>query len=244
MHGAENTRTYRRSKKKVKIYTTYRPGKEKKTLTGSFLSIDSDTFKHSGLMLKYFIDKFRYYMVHFHVCLDSSVNCIDSWSIYCTWCFFNLRSMKTNTKFATKHVYWCKAVHPGAYINSRRVPSSLRYSLMRIFLWYSLSRSLDHRSRRHQSSQSFERLNAVKRQPAAAIMCMWGHSNTINEPDTFEQELTHLLILVCWFLFIFFCHLFEATPQQGVQAGKQLCALYLCHEKQHFPTTLLLCTTI
>lgn len=42
------------------------------------------------------------------------------------------------------------------------------------------------------------------------------HSNTINEPYTFEQELTHLLILVCWFLFIAFsCHLLEATPQQG-----------------------------
>ena len=64
------------------------------------------------------------------------------------------------------------------------------------------------------------------------------HSNTINEPYTFEQELTHLPIPVCWFLFInFSCHLFEATPQQGVRAGGQLCAVYLCHQRWHPPDT-------
>lgn len=41
------------------------------------------------------------------------------------------------------------------------------------------------------------------------------HGDTINEPNTFEQELTHLLIPVCWLLFIRSCHLFEAAAQRG-----------------------------
>lgn len=55
------------------------------------------------------------------------------------------------------------------------------------------------------------------------------HSNTINEPNTFEQELTHPLIPVCWLLFIFACHLFEATPQWGGGPGREatLCRLPL-----------------
>lgn len=55
------------------------------------------------------------------------------------------------------------------------------------------------------------------------------HTNTINEPYTFEQALTHLLILVCWFLFInLSCHLLEATPQQeGPSREATLCSLPL-----------------
>lgn len=52
-------------------------------------------------------------------------------------------------------------------------------------------------------------------------------SSTFNEAYTFEQELTHLLISVCWLLFInFSCHLFEATPQQGGPSREEtLCRL-------------------
>lgn len=40
-------------------------------------------------------------------------------------------------------------------------------------------------------------------------------SNTINEPYTSEQEFTHLLPPVCWFLFIHFsCHLSKDLPRQ------------------------------
>ena len=116
------------------------------------------------------------------------------------------------------------------------IVSSFRCSLMRIFPWQSLSWSSGHvvRGRRHQSC-------LLKQAALWMIKCLffgcclkkiWSccvsiiQSDTINEPNIFEQELTQLLIPICWLLFVFWCYLFEATPQQG-GPGREAT---LCHQ--------------
>lgn len=78
---------------------------------------------------------------------------------------------------------------------------------------------------------------STKEEKDGAVSCVnMMQRNTINEPDTFEKELTHLLITLSGFLFInLYSHLFEEAPQQGVQAEKWLRAVYLCHQRWHLP---------
>lgn len=73
----------------------------------------------------------------------------------------------------------------------------------------------------------------VNKRIVGAVSCVnVMHSNTINEPYTFEQELTICLFrFVDFYLLIFPVIYLKQHLSRGVHAGRQLYAVYLCHQR-------------